>query len=516
MKQLYKQIEGQQDIRKILIEMRAGIKEKGKKEELQELFDERPQVLRECLYQDDPKARRNAALLLGELTGKENAGWIWEAYEREGQMFVKADYLKALSAFDCAPYLDAMKARHSKLEEVLSGGGRSEVYEWQSECGEKKDAGSEKHLRAELQELRKILLSGEKPVFHAFIGSPPPADVILLTNRGCERATADQIPTGRVRLIKGAVQVERADVAALLGIRTYREMLFCLEGSRKLSEAHAAAKFLQTNWRELLGSLLKGGPPYYFRIDVKGRMPLAERSRFCQRLGAQLEQASAGALKNAPSAYEIELRLTENKEGGFWPLLKLQALPDKRFSYRKNIVAASMAPVQAAICMELASPYLKGQARVLDPFCGVGTMLLERNYKLHASALYGIDVYGAAVQGARENARIAGVPAYFINRDSLTFTHEYRFDEIVTNFPTQGRNLDAHALDCLYGRFFDKARELLEPDGMILLYSHDRGYVKKHVGQPCWKMVQEWRVSEKEGAYLFCIAPAGAGCIEQG
>ena len=40
----------------------------------------------------------------------------------------------------------------------------------------------------------------------------------------------------------------------------------------------------------------------------------------------------------------------------------------------------------------LAKPYLKEDAAVLDPFCGVGTMLIERNKVLPARSLYGIDI----------------------------------------------------------------------------------------------------------------------------
>ena len=58
-------------------------------------------------------------------------------------------------------------------------------------------------------------------------------------------------------------------------------------------------------------------------------------------------------------------------------------------------------------------------------------------------------------------------------------------------------------------RDLDKALEFLEQDGIILLYSHDRGYVKKNLRQyTCWKLEQEWCVSEREGAWLFCIRRA--------
>lgn len=512
--QLYKKIKEelaeQKDIRDSLRKLCDAINDPEKKEQLQLAFDEDPQVLAECLFHEQPKARRNAAAILGKLAGKDNARLIWGAYNRETQLYVKAGYLKALRAFNCEPYLDALKARQQEIQDILITGYQTGLGNPKGDGGVPEPLESnEKHFRDELKELRKILLKYEKPAYHSFVSDPPPVDVLLLTNRGCERMLAAQIPTGRIRLLNGGVQVERGDLKSLLKVRIYRELLFCLKGSRRINREDIVAEFLKSGWEEILHSLLEGEPPYYFRIDVKSPMSLEERSNFCKNLGIQLEQATAGILKNAPSAYEMELRLTENKDGSFFPLLKLRALPDKRFSYRKYTVAASIAPVQAAICMELASPWLREQARVLDPFCGVGTMLLERNYRLHADTLYGVDVYAPAIEGARENFQIAGVPGHFINRDSRTFTHEYRFDEIVTNFPTKGKNLDAHALDSLYGRFLDKALELLEEDGTIFLYSHDRGYVKKNLrSRPGWELIREWCVSEKEGAWLFCIRRA--------
>mgnify|MGYP002245200123 CR=1 FL=1 len=59
--------------------------------------------------------------------------------------------------------------------------------------------------------------------------------------------------------------------------------------------------------------------------------------------------------------------------------LKLYTIPMQRFSYRKNVVAASIHPSLAAMLVSLAKPYLKENAQILDPFCGVGTMLIERD-----------------------------------------------------------------------------------------------------------------------------------------
>ncbi len=49
---------------------------------------------------------------------------------------------------------------------------------------------------------------------------------------------------------------------------------------------------------------------------------------------------------------------------------------------------------------QLAKDYLKEEAQVLDPFCGVGTMLIERNQVKKAKVMYGVDLYGEAIDGA--------------------------------------------------------------------------------------------------------------------
>jgi len=55
-----------------------------------------------------------------------------------------------------------------------------------------------------------------------------------------------------------------------------------------------------------------------------------------------------------------------------------------RFDYRKGSVAASIHPSAAAMLLMLAKPYLRKNAQLLDPCCGVGTMLVERHRLLPA------------------------------------------------------------------------------------------------------------------------------------
>lgn len=83
------------------------------------------------------------------------------------------------------------------------------------------------------------------------------------------------------------------------------------------------------------------------------------------------------------------------------------------------MVAASIHPSLAAMLVSLAKPYLKENAQILDPFCGVGTMLIERDIAQPAREKYGIDIFGPAIEGARENASLAGEKINFIHRDYL-------------------------------------------------------------------------------------------------
>ncbi len=128
----------------------------------------------------------------------------------------------------------------------------------------------------------------------------------------------------------------------------------------------------------------------------------------------------------------------------------------------------------------LAKPYLKEDAAVLDPFCGVGTMLIERNKVLPARSLYGIDIYGQAIEGQEKIPNLREL-RYRIYRRTFLILHRHKFDEIVTNMPTRGKkSKEEH--DAFYAEFFQKAKQHLKPGGMIIMYTNEAGFVKKKCG----------------------------------
>ena len=141
----------------------------------------------------------------------------------------------------------------------------------------------------------------------------------------------------------------------------------------------------------------------------------------------------------------------------------------------------------------------------MDPFCGVGTMLIERDIRVPAREKYGTDIFGEAIDKARENATAAGELIHFIHRDFFDFRHEYKFDEIITNMPVRGR-MTKEELDYLYKSFFDKALEILQREAVIIMYTQELGFVKKQIRlHTQLHLLQETCMQTKTGFYLLVI-----------
>ena len=256
---------------------------------------------------------------------------------------------------------------------------------------------------------------------------------------------------------------------------------------------------------DLLNRVHREQGSFYFRIECKSSMTLEERSVFTRKFATKLEQLSKGELINSTSDYEVEIRLIANKEGLFFPALKLSSIKDKRFAYRKNVVATSIQPSTAALIMELAQGYLKKHAQIMDPFCGVGTMLIERHKKVVAKEIYGTDIFGDAILYARENTELAGIRINYIQRDFMDFTHAYLFDEIITNMPLRGKKTKQE-MDIFYGDFFTKAKQILQKEAVMILYTNELAFVKKQLRlHKEFTLLQETCMQPKKDFYLVII-----------
>ena len=490
-KELYENICKGVDTRANLIELKKEIKEKDSKRAFVYLLGEDFSAFTELLKDEDAKVRKNAALILGEMENENILPILWEAYEREEQLFVKPSFLKAMTGYNYKSYLPDIKERMNFL------------------AGQTISEADTKHIREELSMLRTLLLKYESPRKHRFKGFDRETEVILLTNREHREVTVNQLGDEKTVLLAGGVRVRTKNVKELLPIRTYSEMLFPIPQLQLLPSepTDAARKLSKSGLLDFLKNSHSGSGSFYFRIEIRGKIPQDQKSVFIKKFSTVLERETGRGMLNSPSEYEIELRLLEKKGGGFIPLLKLYTLADKRFAYRKNAISVSIAPVSAALIMELLKPWLKEGAQVLDPFCGAGTMLIERRRLMAASPIYGVDIYPEAIEKARENAKAADVLINFINRDILDFKHEYLFDEIITNMPTVSRTKGVEQVTALYEAFFIKSSELLKSDGFMALYTTEESILIHCLKNfDFLELEKKWTIREREGSVLYLLS----------
>lgn len=456
-------------------------------------------LLIDFLQSEEPKVRKNAALLLGDLQMQQAAGSLLRAYQAEDKLFVKSSYLVALGRMDYSEYLEVFKARRDEL-------AAQDVPE-----------NEKKHIGEELRELEKLITDMEGITRHRFTGLTESRNILLATNRELRNVTMTEVSGLSAEVRRSAslhplgVLVHTKELIPFTKLRTYRELLFPVETTGRVSAKpeEAAAAIWNSDMPKMLRESHKEKTPFYFRLELKSRMELDKKSTFAKRFGVEMERLSSRSLINSTRDYEVEIRLVETKDGGFVAFYKLFTIPMKRFSYRKHAIAASIHPATAAMLVQLAEPYLKEDAQILDPFCGVGTMLIERDIRVPAREKYGIDIFGDAVRMARENAAAAGEKINFINRDYFDFKHDYKFDEIITNMPVRGRK-SREEMDGFYGAFFRKSKEVLASDAVIVMYSNEEGFVKKQLRlQSEYRLMQEYCVREKDHFYLFVIRYKG-------
>ncbi len=61
-------------------------------------------------------------------------------------------------------------------------------------------------------------------------------------------------------------------------------------------------------------------------------------------------------------------------------------------------------------------------------------------------------------------------------------------------------------MDEFYRRFFEKSRELLAPEGTVILYANEVSFIKKQLRiRRDYRLLQEFVIREKEQFHLFII-----------
>ena len=438
----------------------------------------------EALSSEDPKTRKNAALLLADLANldvlsdffRERAREILDTlvstYVKEDTLFVRSSILEGVKA-----YLDETKFDISKSVESII----SKLEERLSEIdGEEHEESELKHLREERHILTLLLNAGDAK--HEVKNLIKPFEVLLTCDKGFAENIADQI-VGDAKVTPVGVRSRISRINDLKKIRLYRDLLFLVPirkgyicDSESLGSLPENSKIVG-----LLEDLFEApGDNFKFRIDLKSKDELLQTGKYIRKISAEIEKSSKGRLINDPGDYEVVIVLREKKDGHFSVFINIPKFSDERFAYRQFAEPTSMSPVTAATVVSEIQEYLKPESWIIDPFCGTGTLLLERALFMPSREYYGIDTYGQAIKEARVNAENAGVDVHFINRDYFDFKSDYPFHEILAEFPDfYGK--DPKEKDDFYKSFFQKSIEIAASKAMMFVVSSEENLVKKYI-----------------------------------
>ncbi len=476
------------DTKNNLQQLRKELKELGTSgipEEIREQSD----VFVSLLSDEDPKIRQNAAHILGLLKVKGTEEALFSSYLRDETLYNKAAYLTAISGMDHSALDERLLA---KRDELIAGTYEPEM---------------KKHIGEELHELS--LLLKDSFAKHEFSASGMVNECVLLTNRNFKAVTMKQVESIPHKEFTAGVMVKTKQPERLLNtVRTFSEMLFVPDGIRICSSdpAEAAKELTEAHIVDYIAARLTNPEaPVFFRIDYRAKDEKAA-APFEKKLASELELASGFRLVNSTSDYEIELRFIDTSDSKLVVLIRFCGLFDKRFAYRKNTLPVSMKPYLAALLMNLAKDCFKDNAAVLDPFCGCGTMLVEREHIRPARLYYGVDIFGDAVTAAEQNIKLAGLASKteLIKRDFLDFTHKYRFDEVITDMPFVTGQKGLADITALYASFFKKLPGVLESSGTTFIYTRNRDLLRKYAFAAGFTLLAEFEISRMEGSY-FCI-----------
>ena len=472
MEQLIDGILREESVRKQLSALRKQLKENP---EGKPLCCESQVISRliQLLESPDAKTRKNAALLLGDLGEPIGEGEksqkvmeaLWNAFDREDTKFVKSAYIHGLASYPAKVYVP-------KLRQILTDINQSHIPE--------EDL---KHVRELRREIEAVLTVWDEGETVSFQGIRRKHALLLVAEPYIQDSLCQELKKHNLQgsVTRRGVRVVTDSLAKIEKIRLYRELWFVLRVKEGivLDEEHLPEGIADSELMPILKEVYGDKKSYTFKLSYMGPKQLAEKLPLKQ-LAFRLEEASNHKLVNGAGDALVEIKICPKKEGTFSLYGKFFGCPKDRFAYHQESLPTSMAPVTAAQMVELISPYFVENAHILDPFCGQGNLLIERYERMPARDVYGVDIYGQAIESTRKQTEAFGQEFYYINRDFFDFTTSYLMDEIITECPRM-ENKSREIVDEFYGNFFDKAIEVTTDQALLFVLSTEENAIKKQI-----------------------------------
>jgi len=416
-------------------------------------------LLHKLLSYPDPKVRKHTARLMGALSRSEDAAVLIDALKNEQTRFVRPSMILSLGAIGTKEARDALFA----LSEPIAA-----------------NEDEEKHVREEREALRMAKARLTIAPEHTFTGLKKEYTIELRAPMGLTSQLVQELEAAGLKpfmIGRDRLRVKTADLALVYQARGFMEALIVLTDEFTLpNNPDSIAQRLYEPIVSFLHETHAGEAPYPYRIEYRGEQ--LQRNAFARAIAQKWD---ASELINLPSAYDIEVRIEPNGMAAN-VYLKLYLYEDKRFPYRKRTVAASMHPATAAALLRFLQPYCKAEnPRVLDPFCGSGTLLFERECLSPCHKLHGVDISKEAIGIARENALAANSKAQFVHNDCLRFTARNPYDEVISNLPFGNRVGNHKNNEVLYRSLIQALPGWLKEGGIAMLYTMEYTLLKNCV-----------------------------------
>jgi 23S rRNA G2445 N2-methylase RlmL len=333
-----------------------------------------------------------------------------------------------------------------------------------------------------------------------------------MVHPGLEEVAADEIARdlgGEVkRTAPGLVVFRVAAIdGSLLELRTVEDVFLLAWGSDQLTHRAVDLENIRrwtardVDWQNLLRlhhairPKPKGKPTYRLIAQMEGKHAYLRRDArraLAEGLVGKFPDSWRPAEENAA----IEVWLTINGGQGVCGL-RLSDRAMRHRTYKLEHRPASLRPTLAAAMVRLAG--IKPRHVVVDPMCGVGTILAEHLVAMSrirapiATALGG-DIERGAVRAAAGNLRRLGnVELVHWNAAALPLADGLA-DRIVSN-PPFGKQLETpEAIGPLYRRMVREYDRVLKPGGHVVLLASDRRSVAEAARAADWVRERELRV----------------------
>ena len=391
-------------------------------------------LLLDVLSEEDPKTRKNAALLIGELSEamteadrKVCIQKLYDCYGSELTRFVLSSYLIGLEHLTRSAELpEEMRMMLSSRLESIDAMGEIPVQE-------------RKHILSERKALSKLLHMEDTKTTVTFRMPGDNFDVLLTTDPADRELLFAQVKkeTEAARSLPFGVLVSGRARDRVQSIGLYEYMMYRITPDKAMPFRSGQLKDAldRSDFGRFIDDCFGVDAKLAFRIFLHAPYEDRKRAAVIKKLEGEIEFYGSGRLQARKSDVDLHLHFYLQKNGNMGLLLRPLAQKDLRFAYRSRELDTSMAPRKAVKIVTLLASELSVGARVIDPFAGTGTLLIEREKAKPTEEMYALDTFGEAVTIGREAALAAGVRILYVHRDAASFTDDKPFTEIISELP---------------------------------------------------------------------------------